>query len=390
MASLDFTKGVISYYSVRLNSELKIKIGEENNMIRNAFIEEGQEFCGAIKCDEKEILERIDKILNQESIIIGSSRSSGYGKCEIKTLPIDEEDNYQNYLASQEFSGFAYLYLLSDTVMRGENGEYCGLDIAKLQETLGVEDLCVKYCSTSIRDVRGYNRTIGIRLPSVNMYEKGSVFKLSFSGNISKDRAMALINDGLGERRNEGYGRVLLFDSSYEKLNKKMAAKGAVSTIDSDCKKMPEDDEVLKQVAKNYYRNIIKSASRKYVVDNVRDRGGISSSKARVIEPIIVSNRFDIEAARKMLSDYYKHEGDKQEAGRRQKKSGDIHKSKDHVNEILDTDLNKLLDINTKEPDKIMGIPLSELLNDEETGRIKLDIILSELRYDNKGDKKNG
>ena len=36
-----------------------------------------------------------------------------------------------------------------------------------------------------------------------------------------------------------------------------------------------------------------------------------------------------------------------------------------------------------------MGFPVSDLLTEEEEGRVKLEIILSELRYDNKGGKKN-
>lgn len=385
VSELDFESCLIKYFSVKQNSELKIKLGEEKNMYRNAFLEEGQMFVGAIKSSDKSILERMEKILNKDVVIIGNARSSGYGKCEIKTQQIDEVDNYQNYKVTSEFKNFAYLYLLSDVVMRDAKGEYCGLDLEKLQRNLGVNNLKVEFCSTSTRDVRGYNRTLGIRLPSVMMYEKGSVFKITFDGTIKTDKASAVMDNGIGERRNEGFGRVLLFNSSYEKLQNKIA--GQITEKIPDGEPMPEDNLVLMQIAKNYYKKKIDVAARKYVVDQSRNRGGISQSKARAIEPILVSNRFDAVKAHEVLDEYYSHESNKQEAKKRQKVSGDIQKSKDHVVDVLDTKLENLLNIQTKEPGKVMGISASELLTDEEAGRLKLEIILSELRYDSKGEK---
>ena len=57
---------------------------------------------------------------------------------------------------------------------------------------------------------------------------------------------------------------------------------------------------------------------------------------------------------------------------------------------ILDTELNDLLSVKTKDNGKVMGIPVTELMDEQEVGRLKLELLLSELRYDNKGVKKNG
>ena len=54
--------------------------------------------------------------------------------------------------------------------------------------------------------------------------------------------------------------------------------------------------------------------------------------------------------------------------------------------EILDKPLAELLKVSTAEDGKMMGIPVSELLDHEEEGRLKLELILSELRFDNKGE----
>ena len=50
----------------------------------------------------------------------------------------------------------------------------------------------------------------GLPRPSLVYFKAGSVFLFKVSGTWSEDKAQALMNNGLGERRAEGYGRVLL------------------------------------------------------------------------------------------------------------------------------------------------------------------------------------
>ena len=42
------------------------------------------------------------------------------------------------------------MYLLSDTVMRSENGEYCGLNLNELQDLFGVSGLLLQELKQSI------------------------------------------------------------------------------------------------------------------------------------------------------------------------------------------------------------------------------------------------
>jgi len=389
VCDIDTDKGQLSYYSVETDSELKIQIGQEKNMFRNAFIEKGQFFAGAIASDEKGILEEIKGVLG-DSILIGNARTSGYGKCRLELSGVDENNPYAHYQTSGGLEGEAYLFLLSDTVMKDDAGEYCGLNLKELESILGIRNLRIAYSATSVHDVRGYNRTLGIHMPSVMMYEKGSVFKLAFEGEISMEKAKLVADNGIGERKNEGCGRVLLMDSSYEKIATKIKGEvGKIAEI-STPEKESVDDETLRLIAGTHYRNKLKRAMQKYVVDNVRDKGGISDSKIRAIEPLIVSNRTDYKEARRIIDDYYEHELKKQAGRRVHKNRGDIKKSEDRISYILDTDINELLSVRTKDQGKVMGISVADLMDEEEAGRFKLELILSELRYDNKGDGKNG
>ena len=134
VSSLDLKSGLITYYNVKQNSELKIKLDKTNDMYRNAFIEPGQSFYGAIKSDSKPLLEKIEQILKDNALILGNSRSSGYGKCKVRMQPIDEAGEFDMYADMSGLSDYIYLYLVSDTVMRDDNGDYCGLDLHKIQE----------------------------------------------------------------------------------------------------------------------------------------------------------------------------------------------------------------------------------------------------------------
>lgn len=384
-SDIDFSEGVIRFYSVPAGSEMRIRLGKDQNLFRNGFIREGQDFIGTIGFEDEELGEIFLDALKEKTILIGNSRSAGLGKCRVANADFADLPLYQECLPKTDVTGFIYLYLASDLVMRNENGEYAGLDIRELEEILGVTDLEVQNCSTSVRDVHGYNRTLGIRLPSTPVYEKGSVFKLCFNGVLRAEKMREAVAAGIGERRNEGYGQVLFFDAAYEKLSFKEKGE-AVKITHADIRQEAEDQAVLKMIAKTAYRNALEQKMQEYVVESARNYGGISSSKQRAIEPIIVSNRMNFEEAKRLLVEYYEHENQKQNAERRQVKRGNINKSGQHVMEILDKPLAELLKVSTAEDGKMMGIPVSDLLDHEEEGRLKLELILSELRFDNKGE----
>ena len=381
---MDMDKGMISYYSTSCSSELKIKIQEEKNMFRNSYMEAGQFFYGAIKSESKELIEAIGKLFSKGQLMVGNARTQGYGKCKVEWMEIDSKDPYAGYRLQGDVTGHVYMYLLSDMVMRDDFGEYCGINLSELERILHISNLRIEFCSTSTRDVRGYNRTLGIRLPSVTMYEKGSVFKLLFDGTVTVKAMEETCDCGIGIRRNEGFGRVMFFDSKYERLTQKRAGRSSRCLPDG-LQKEEEDAAVLKLIAKSYYRKRIAVAARKFVVENHRDKGGISVSKERAIEPLLVSNRFSFRSAKELVNAYYQHETEKQENKRIHKHGGNINSSMEHIRKVLDTDIQTLLGLQF-EGGCIMGVPVKELLSEEEEGRIKLEIILSELRYDSKGE----
>lgn len=372
----------LDFYSTSMGSDLKIK-REEDNMFRNAFMEAGQDYTGYVYAEDEELLGKIEELLEGRTIRLGNARSAGLGNCLVTGTKRLQDNPYASFLPTTAQKERLYLYLLSDTVMRNEYGEYVGLDVKALEARMGVHDLKISFCSTSTKDVRGYNRTLGIRMPSVTMYEKGSVFQLCFSGEVSNEAIGKMADEGIGERRSEGYGRVLFFDDGYEKVTyKEKGHRQIQDEIALNGKTRDEDEAVLRHIATSYFRHEVQRAMKRYVVEHMRISGGISASKQRVIEPLIVANRLNYAEARRVLEEYYNHEDEKEKQRKVHQEKGMIKYTRKHVFDILDGDLPELLGIKGQQPHKIMGFDMNELLTEEEQGRLKLEIILQELRYD--------
>ena len=82
-SDLDFSEGVIRFYSVPTGSEMRIKLGKDQNVFRNGFIREGQDFIGTIGFEDEELGEIFLDALKAKMILIGNSRSAGLGKCRL-------------------------------------------------------------------------------------------------------------------------------------------------------------------------------------------------------------------------------------------------------------------------------------------------------------------
>lgn len=387
-----FENDMIRYYQVKTESDLKIKINlehnEKQNVFRNEFISKGQFFTGYIAVDDEELEEYIKDSID-DILLLGSVRSAGYGKCKVVNAQWTENIPYSEIVAQKDQTEETYLYLLSDTVMRNEYGELCGIDEKKLEELLGITELNMELCSTSIVNVRGYNRTWGTKLPSAVMYEKGSVFHLKYKGIISSEKMNELMNKGIGIRTNEGFGRVLFFDKSmYEPITKKMEGESYSSRNNNEKSVTETDRKVLRQIAKSYYKNQIRSAITSYIVSNdLRTKiniKNISNSQLGMIESSLIKNQYQPSEAQKVLEKYLSHAKEKAEKNNKQQHKNRADAFEKVFIEISSKSLDELLNIQTKSKNDVMGISKDELLSVDEINLIKISIMIDMIRYFNK------
>ncbi len=389
-----FDGPVIRYYNVDTGSDLKIKINEEKqNVFRIEYIAAHQEFEGFIRVEDEKILEMLAAYLEQGKIItLGSSRTAGLGKCLVKISEIINTVPYQETMFSEY--GKCYMMLISNTVMRNKNGEYCGLDLSTLESTLGVKDLQVENCATSVIQVHGYNRTLGIKLPSVPMYEQGSVFKLIYTGTIDEEHMKAVTDQGIGIRKNEGFGRVIFLKNYEKKFSKLEGSAESVTEVPEKERKISEYEksmnaQTLFLVAKNHYRRSIEKAMLMHVVNHPLNKNGISNSQLGIVQAIATEYRFEPSGAIDSFQKYFKHAAEKEDRQKVQKKTVSRKGIARVVDELLDNNLEETLKaeleaIGIYGKRQIMGNDVKKLITPEEEDGYKLQLLIDMIRYDMK------
>ena len=377
----------VCYYSVDTGADLKVRIHaskqEERTLFRNEHIMPGQLFCGYIKVNNPELKKQIAAVFRGQ-VIIGSSRSAGLGKCEVLHCEEVSRVPYGEYLPEKE-EGHCYMLLLSNTAMRKGNGELCGIDVVQLQEKMGVQNLEVEFCSTSTVTVQGYNSTWKTRVPSAVMFEQGSVFKLKFTGNLTKETMERLCHDGIGIRRNEGCGRIV-FLRDYEAVRYKLAGKAAEQSETLAGTRHKEDEEMLRRIAKQIYLERIENAVEQYIVEERSFRKGtISKSQLGNLEAMATAFRYNPEEAVSYIEAHLKHSMKREKNRNIQKNRG----SYAALNEFTEKLFSEPLEIILQEyllvsEGRIMGIETKTLLTKEEEISRKLQMITELIRYDNK------
>ena len=468
---------LIRFYSPETVADMKIKLGEEKDqkVFRTTSISSGYCFTGYIALDDDRLVDVMKEAM-EKPIILGNARTTGLGKCEL--LPgslsvIDDPKDfpYASYMreadpeegsaasasalhvdscndesdavldegaitdAAEEEVRDCYMMLLSDTCMRNEYGEYCGIDIPTLEEALLGEqeadmkgkNLKVSFCSTSVTSKRGFNRHHGGAVPSVPMYEKGSVFHLTYRGRIDKEHLDALHQRGIGIRRNEGFGQVL-FLRDYDRLKYKEKGEPEMLTAIVTSKdqngdhgykhEKKEEAAVIYQAAKAHYMNLIRSAMKKYIIENSLTGFSTSSQLGNILS-IAMANQFQPEIAWENINAYFENKLFKEDKHRVQ--SADEGKKKKsvslkvEVSKIESKELADLLEIKFKNSSErtIMGYPINrqekdrivndkdksdtdksdtdksdmdksekkELLSKEEELRAKLELLIGLIRY---------
>ena len=387
-----FKDGCINYYSIDTGSDLKIKVNingkEKRNVFRLDHIKSNYNFVGYIAVEDETMCNCIADCFN-DYIYIGNARSQGLGKCKVISNEVVEQAPFLEYQQVEDVKDYCYMILLSNTVMLGDDGEPEGINVNALASILGISCLEVERCATSTINICGYNRKIGNKTPSMIVYEKGSVFKLNFRGEIiNKDCIRALIDKGVGINKNVGMGRVLIVNE-YEKIRKKASKNYSKKYEVLGKNHGDEDKKALALVARNYYKRLIKHAMSKATIaeNDAYENLKINESQKGRVESIILQNRYDVEEARRILDKFFEHEDDKEKSHKKQNDKKSIKGLKDFIYYVLDSDIEHLFDIESKNRDTIFEQPKHDLLNKEEIQRLKFDYILMRMRMHRKGEK---
>ncbi|MEK4174693.1 RAMP superfamily CRISPR-associated protein [Aeribacillus pallidus] len=204
--------------TVKTTSSLHMSINGNRNdadkrhLYRYEAISPKQTFEAIVSVKESDPF--VDWLCKQKELTvwIGGARNSGYGRCIIR-VGFANDHPEQRWVHIDDLAGSQELYVLatSDWIIRNEFGQLVSaLDDKWLGEQLGVS-LELKNQVVQTQLTGGYISQWQAYQPMIRAVKAGSVYHYEVkSGKIDVNKLMALTERGVGERRNEGFGRLMI------------------------------------------------------------------------------------------------------------------------------------------------------------------------------------
>lgn len=207
---------------VRKVANLHIAMGRkdrDSQMYRYEAIAPGQAFSGMITCRIEEEAKLVRSVLQDRVMYIGGSRGSGYGRCRMlscRTADSAELTGGKPYgigrrIVENGSAGILTVYALSHLILLDRNGNETGEpDTAYLEEQLGVRNLRLLKTYVTSFHVSGFNRTWHAGQTQRSAAAAGSLWFYTYEGTLDEEKADRFEARGLGIRRKEGFGRILI------------------------------------------------------------------------------------------------------------------------------------------------------------------------------------
>jgi len=220
---------------VSRSSELHIQVDEETGRVKAGqlygytVLNAGQYFVGEFLCADEDTWARLKEmtgIAEAAPLIwrLGKARRRGYGqvtvwleRCDAASptwvqVPLEERVTDPGQTIS--------LTLLTDTIITDPWGRHVvGFTEDWLREVLGLGPVQIQDAYARTRPVDSFNATLGLPRWRDTALVAGSVvwFQLQAPPDDWRARMQTLETEGIGLRRNEGYGRVAFNHPVYER-----------------------------------------------------------------------------------------------------------------------------------------------------------------------------
>jgi CRISPR-associated protein Csx10 len=150
---------------------------------------------------------------------------------------VPDEPQYEENDSDDEVTGYAQhlqLMLTSDALLRDEWGQATLDPSVAVAEALGLPPTTFTLKSDSAfltaRVVGGFNRKRGLQLPQMLALAAGSTFDLETKASLSSEQLERLEQCGIGERRNEGFGQVLVRSDEQAEIRSERAELPVTTT----------------------------------------------------------------------------------------------------------------------------------------------------------------
>jgi CRISPR-associated protein Csx10 len=222
--------------------------GEDQGTIyRYEALSAGQVFEAAILCENDADADHFAQLLRaNKTVSMGGARSAGYGRVAIGD--VQKRDTWHETGEAPQGGEQIVITLLSDAVLRNGHGQHAA-DLESLCSALGItpDQVCKAYLARGA--VGGFNRKWGLPLPQMPTLSMGSVLVLKKDTPLD----LNLAERGIGERRNEGFGRIAIGWQRPERAAL-MSAKGEPTASVSEIKLNDASERLWQLMAKRIQR----------------------------------------------------------------------------------------------------------------------------------------
>lgn len=237
----------------------------------------------------EEILKELVKALKSDRIScrLGRSKNSQYGRAEIELKESEMKDfeiaefSFEREDDAPEFT----VTLLSNTILLDELGQarvcekifknYLINQFNNFKITINQNEISIQNSFVRTEHIENYVSVWKARKPAVTAFRMGSCFRVRIDGEIWKSNLNAinvcllqLQQQGIGVRRNEGFGRIAINWQSSEEINN-ITEKKWKSKIKSLKDTQPQGD------VPDIVKTIFKKTLRTYLKDKVKNAAAI-------------------------------------------------------------------------------------------------------------------
>lgn len=214
----------------------------------------GQWFAGAVISPSQEVAQSIKDLLADSDYILGGSSSAGYGLVRLVGAQVDLNWQETHGRIRPIKSGTqVVITMLSDAILRDAQGAPSHDIVQGTDLPLDTKRYFVKMSM-----VGGFNRTWGLPLPQEWTVRAGSVFVCQAINDIDVQLISRLIDNGIGERRSEGFGRIAVNWQSEDVLQQISSAPPLVAA--SPVKMNASDNAYIQRIVNRRYRHALDEA----------------------------------------------------------------------------------------------------------------------------------
>lgn len=184
---------------------------DEGAVFRYQAIPRGTRLAGAILIDQPVDADHLIDLLAEGDLWLGGARSAGYGHVRLENVIKDEHwVEAPNPIGDLNKPDRLVVTLLSDALLRNEHGseadrllcEHLPAEIGGALEPVSV--------FKRLTLVGGFDRKWGLPLEQRHAVQAGSVFVFKVIRPIAATALRTLLEQGIGERRAEGFGRIAI------------------------------------------------------------------------------------------------------------------------------------------------------------------------------------